>query len=115
MPARNSIGAKRAWAELVWEGSEYPASLASAALLYSVITWAPAFLIRSHGMSTGEIGTWLALIFGVGGGIGTIAGGVLADRWAASDLRGRSYVPCLAMLALFNIVFLLIPIDASLT
>ena len=72
---------------------------------YSVITWAPAFLIRSHGMSTGEIGTWLALIFGFGGGIGTIAGGVLADRWAASDLRGRSYVPCLAMLASFPFAF----------
>jgi predicted MFS family arabinose efflux permease len=65
---------------------------------YSVITWSPAFLIRSHGMSTAEIGTWLALIFGVGGAVGTLAGGVVADRWAATDERGRVYLPCLAML-----------------
>jgi len=36
---------------------------------YGGATWFPAFLMRSYGMSTGELGTWLALI---------------ADRW-----RGR--------------------------
>jgi MFS family permease len=28
---------------------------------YSIVTWAPAFLIRSHGMGTAEAGAWLAL------------------------------------------------------
>ena len=72
---------------------------------YSVVTWAPSFLIRSHGMETGEIGTWLALIFGVGGAIGTVSGGVLSDRWALADERGRVYLPCLAMLLAFPFAF----------
>jgi MFS family permease len=74
---------------------------------YSVVTWAPAFLIRSHGMETREIGTWLAMIFGVGGGIGTVLGGVLADRWAMVDVKGRVYVPCLAMIVSFPFAFVI--------
>jgi MFS family permease len=72
---------------------------------YSVVTWAPAFLIRSHGMSTGELGTWLALIFGVGGAIGTVGGGLWADRWAATDPLGRVYVPCIALAVAFPFSF----------
>jgi len=66
---------------------------------YSSVNWTPSFLIRSHGMTTGEIGFWLALIYGIGGGLGTVGGGILADRWARSDLRGRAFVPAIAMLA----------------
>ena len=64
---------------------------------YSVINWVPSFLIRTHHMTTGEVGSWLALIIGVGGGIGNYLGGVLADRWGAQDPRGRALVPALAM------------------
>ena len=39
----------------------------SAFVGYGFITWAPAFLIRSFDMSTGEIGTWFGLILGVAG------------------------------------------------
>ena len=65
---------------------------------YSVISWAPSFLIRTHQMAIGEIGTWLAFIFGIGGGIGNYLGGVLADRWARTDERGRAWVPALSMI-----------------
>jgi len=71
------------------------------------VTWSPAFLIRSHGMETGAIGTWLALIFGIGGGIGVLAGGALADRWAVSEPRGRVWLPALAMLAGFPFAFVI--------
>ncbi len=45
--------------------------------------WAPSFFIRSHGMSTGELGTWYALIYGLLGAVGTYWGGELASRYAA--------------------------------
>jgi predicted MFS family arabinose efflux permease len=64
---------------------------------YSVISWAPSFLIRSHAMSAAEAGTWLSLIIGIGGGIGNYAGGVIADRWAERDPRGRVLLPALAL------------------
>ncbi|HIL02376.1 MAG TPA: MFS transporter [Myxococcales bacterium] len=66
---------------------------------YSFVTWAPSFLKRSHGMESGEVGTWLALIIGIGGGIGVYGGGWLSDRWALRDPRGRSLLPALAMIA----------------
>jgi MFS family permease len=64
---------------------------------YSVINWVPSFLIRTHQMSSGEVGSWLALIVGVGGGVGNYLGGVLADRWGKESPRGRALVPAIAM------------------
>ncbi|MBM4336015.1 MAG: MFS transporter [Deltaproteobacteria bacterium] len=64
---------------------------------YSVINWVPSFLIRTHHMTSGEVGSWLALIVGVGGGIGNYLGGVLADRFGAKDARKRALVPAIAM------------------
>ena len=37
---------------------------------YSVNNWTASYMIRSHDMSTGELGTWLAGIMGVGGALG---------------------------------------------
>ncbi len=62
-----------------------------------MINWVPSFLIRTHQMSSGEVGSWLALIIGVGGGIGNYLGGVFADGWGAKDVRGRALVPAIAM------------------
>ena len=63
---------------------------------YSTTNWAPPFLIRSHGMTTSEVGTWLALIIGIGGGVGIYLGGALSDRMAVRDDRWRMWIPCLA-------------------
>lgn len=47
-----------------------------------VATWLAAFFIRSHGMQTGEIGTWFAVIWGGFGSLGLFLGGYLASRYA---------------------------------
>lgn len=49
--------------------------------------WQPAFFIRSHGLETTELGMWFALIYGVGGLLGTYWGGALATRRAAGNER----------------------------
>jgi len=66
---------------------------------YGVVTWMPAFLMRSHGMGTGEIGTWLGLILGIPGGIGIALGGYLADRYGARDTRWFLWIVTVALLA----------------
>ena len=38
---------------------------------YALLNWLPSFFIRVHGLSTGTVGTWFAMILGVGGGLAT--------------------------------------------
>ncbi len=70
-----------------------------------VVTWAPSFLIRSYGMSTVEVGTYLGLILGIPGGIGIVLGGYLADRLGQWNKRwylwivAFSVVPAVPLLA----------------
>ncbi|MEH6592348.1 MAG: MFS transporter [Halioglobus sp.] len=63
---------------------------------YASINWNASFFIRSHGMSTGELGTWLALILGAGGAVGTLGGGLIADRLAVKDKRWYVWLSALA-------------------
>ena len=63
---------------------------------YASASWTASFMIRSHQMSTGELGTWLALISGAGGAIGVVLGGLLADKLAPRDRRWYVWVPALA-------------------
>jgi len=65
---------------------------------YSYVSWVPSFLIRSHGMTTGEIGTWLGLILGIPGGIGIAFGGYLADRLGGRDTRWYLWIVAVALL-----------------
>lgn len=63
---------------------------------YSTSNWTASFFIRSHGMTTGELGTWLALILGLGGAIGVFSGGLLADKLGRKDKRWYMWIPSLA-------------------
>ena len=67
---------------------------------YGFVTWAPAFLIRSYGMGTGEIGTWFGLILGIPGGIGIFLGGYLADKFGARDPKWYLWTTAIALLLL---------------
>lgn len=67
--------------------------------VYAAIGWLPAFLIRSHGLSTASAGVVLALLLGGLGAVGTLAGGWLADRLGARDAAWRLRVVAAAQLA----------------
>jgi predicted MFS family arabinose efflux permease len=62
---------------------------------YSTSSWTASFMIRSHGMSTGELGTYLAIILGLCGAIGVVLGGVLADKLGRSDRRWHMWLPAI--------------------
>lgn len=63
---------------------------------YSISNWTASFMIRSHGMTTGELGTWLSMTIGLGGAVGVFCGGLLADRLAPRDQRWYAWLPALA-------------------
>jgi len=54
---------------------------------YGILQWLPAFFIRTYGMRTGEVGSWLAAINGMGALLGTYLGGALAARYALRNER----------------------------
>ena len=58
---------------------------------YASVIWVPIYLVRIHGMGTGEVGSYLALLIGVGGAIGIYFGGRIADFMAAR--RGQQWLP----------------------
>ena len=62
---------------------------------YSTSNWTASFMIRSHGMTTGELGTWLAGIMGLGGAIGVFFGGVIAEKLAVRNTRWYMWLPTL--------------------
>jgi predicted MFS family arabinose efflux permease len=59
--------------------------------------WYAAFMIRSHQMTTGTLGVWLGLIFGIGGVLGILAGGLTASRWFAGNERGQMRMNAVAV------------------
>jgi predicted MFS family arabinose efflux permease len=65
---------------------------------YGAIAWMPSFLVRTHDMSTGEVGTALGLIIGIFGGLGTFFGGFLGDRLGKTDVSWYMRVPAIGFL-----------------
>jgi predicted MFS family arabinose efflux permease len=65
---------------------------------YATTSWMPPFLSRVHGMPSDEIGYWLSLLFGIGGGLGFFMGGFLTDKLGKADKRWYLWVPALALL-----------------
>jgi predicted MFS family arabinose efflux permease len=54
---------------------------------YGLQIWAASFFIRVHGMSTKEVGLKLGAASAVGLFVGTMASGILADRFGQLDVR----------------------------
>ncbi|NKI18266.1 MFS transporter [Spongiibacter sp. KMU-166] len=87
---------------LLWSRSSFRylglASALNAFAAYGIANWTASFMIRSHGMETGELGTWLAFILGVAGAVGVVSGGVLSDKLGRNDKRWYVWLPMLFLL-----------------
>ncbi len=64
--------------------------------LYGFQNWSAPFYMRVHGLTTGEVGTALAFMFGIGGGAGALLGGYLVDRLGARDAVWFGRIPAIA-------------------
>jgi MFS family permease len=77
------------------------AAACQAFLGYAVLTWGAIYLRRVFEMGPGETGLWFGGIAAVAGGIGSLGGGVLADRLARRDPRWYAWLSALVSLAAF--------------
>jgi predicted MFS family arabinose efflux permease len=65
---------------------------------YAMNVFAAAFLIRTHHLTAARAGAAFGFAFGVGGLVGTFAGGTLADWLGRRDPRWRQGVPAVGLL-----------------
>src|SRR6202012_3094311 len=94
----------------LWQQSSFR-HMCIAAGLHSMVwdagsTLNAAFLHRTHGMTSGEAGSWLAVFSGTAA-VGTFLGGYLADRISVrtSDRRWYMWLPGYATLAMVPFQF----------
>jgi MFS transporter, Spinster family, sphingosine-1-phosphate transporter len=64
---------------------------------YSLNVFAGAFLIRVHHVSAAKAGLLFGLAFGLGGMVGTFAGGAISDALGKRDPRWRQGVPAIGL------------------
>ena len=99
----------RAVMALLWQRRSFRHMAMGAAMNafagYSVANWVASYMIRSYQMPTGELGTWLALVIGVGGAIGVFGSGVVADRLGKRDKRWYMWMPAVACALAFPFQF----------
>lgn len=62
---------------------------------YAFAVWGPAYFMRLHDLTPGQVGLLFGIGYGGGGTLGVLAGGVISDRLAA---RGRADAPILVSL-----------------
>ncbi|MEM1155888.1 MAG: MFS transporter [Pseudomonadota bacterium] len=71
------------WQSKAWRYAGIAAVVTQIATL-GINAWLPAFIIRSHGLSTAETGMLMALLVGIAGTMGAVGGGIVADKLAKS-------------------------------
>ncbi len=73
--------------------------------LYATLNWNAPFYNRVFNIPIKDLGGYLALISGVGGGIGVLLGGVAAARLGKIDSRWYMWVPAIAATAAVPFIF----------
>jgi predicted MFS family arabinose efflux permease len=81
----------------------------------SLMTWGPAFLMRTHEMGVAQAGRSLGPLAGIGGACGVLLGGFVAQRLLRRDASWLLRVPMLAnfLCVPFIVLFLLLPTPAA--
>ena len=64
----------------------------------AVSFWSISYYVRSHGMSIGEAGAALGLVWAIGGLAGVLLGGYLLDYLGRRDIRWHCWMLCLVVL-----------------
>lgn len=82
----------------------------SAMIGYGAVAWISVHIIRTHGLSTAQVGLYLAVVIGVFGAVGTWAGGYVSDKLAQFDPRWRLKAVAISIIVLkpLSVAFYLI-------
>ena len=101
---------KQLWRIRSYRSLSYAAALATFCG-FGLSMWIVDFLFRTHELHYQDMTLQLALIIGVGGAIGTFAGGAIVDRLGGTD--ARIYMTCPAYATLLAIPFFVLAVWAG--
>jgi predicted MFS family arabinose efflux permease len=73
---------------------------------YGIGNWMPSFFVRVHSMEIADVGFWLAISVGLGGILGALSGGFLANKLVKIDVRWHVWLSILT--AMFSIPCMLL-------
>jgi MFS family permease len=76
-------------------------------------TWTPVYLMRFYHMGSSVVGAWTGTVEGVGGILGTLGGGVLADRLGRRDERWYLWIPALTAGAMVPAMYVFLHTSAT--
>lgn len=83
----------------LWHKRSFPLILMSstciAFMLFGVAQWVPAFLIRTYGLSTTEVGAYFGAATGLGSALGAITGGLLCNWLVRKNTLWLLWLPIL--------------------
>lgn len=79
----------------------------------AINNWTPAFFMRSHEMNLMQMAASVGAIFGAGGALGMIGGGLLADHFSTRDVSSYLKVPAIAVLVSLPLYFGVYVVSAS--
>jgi MFS family permease len=101
MNALRSLLARPAFALLI------PAMVAIGIAEYSLFLWLPSYFERTFDQPAIKVGAWLTLFQGLPLLVGTMTGGILADRLIVRDRRWLAWLPmCACLVAAISIAFI---------
>ena len=104
--------------KLMWGIKSFRILMYSAVLTafsaYGLGLWVVDFLDRTHGLSIAQLTVPLALCIGVGGGLGTAAGGALCDKYGRKNKKAYFDFPALVHIISVPIYIFAILIPSSL-
>lgn len=112
VPSHNGAGLGTAIRELLrvrtlrWF---YAGLTAFLAMVYSVLGWSPALMMRTFHIDEGLSGK-LAALAGIWGLPGALVGGIIADRWQRQHPAGRLRFAAVAVMAATLGVLIAIPV-----
>ena len=79
-----------------------------ALVIYGIGNWLPSYFLRNFEISLTELGIWMALTSGFGGGAGSFFGGWMTDRLGARDARWYAWGPAILILAITPVLLVIL-------
>ncbi|MBD59686.1 MAG: MFS transporter [Citromicrobium sp.] len=79
-----------------------------AMVIYAIGNWLPSFFLRYHEIGLAELGVWMALTSGFGGGAGSFFGGWFADKMGQRDRRWYVWGSAVLILAITPVLLVML-------